>query len=140
MLNYLNATLLGLNLLGVVILVVRGTFERKNSFGQELQLKIIDDQKKLSREMTVLKRTIEDYQTIFLQESERQRAERQVFEASVQTVTNSKREQELFLNDRYKEIFDLQKKGLSAEQIAKKLEKGCGEISFILQLAAKARN
>lgn len=140
MLNYLNATLLGLNLLGVVILVVRGTFERKNSFGQELQLKIIDEQKKLSREMTVLKQTIEDYQTIFLQESERQRAERQVFEASVQTVTKSKREQELFLNDRYKDIFDLQKKGLSAEQIAKKLEKGCGEISFILQLAAKARN
>jgi len=43
----------------------------------------------------------------------------------------------LLLHDRYKEIFDLHNQGLSVDQIAMKLEKGSGEVAFILQLAVQ---
>jgi len=38
------------------------------------------------------------------------------------------------LKERYREIFQLEEQGLSAEQIAAKLNKGLGEVEFILRL------
>lgn len=107
--------------------------------------KIVENQMALYREMVEVKAKLENYYGAIQQESEKLRADRQVFETALQGLAKPKpksraksklkEEQNLLLNDRYKEIFELQKQGLNAEEIAKKLDKGCGEVSFILELA-----
>jgi DNA-binding NarL/FixJ family response regulator len=135
--NYLTEILLGLNLIGLLYLVVIGSFRREVVPQQELHQKIVENQNKVIREIAELKGTMKYNHTSLQQEIEQWRVERQAFEASVKATTKLKNEQNLFLNDRYKEVFDLQKQGLTVEQIAKKLDKGNGEVSFILQLATQ---
>lgn len=137
--NSLIITLLVLNLIVVVYLVVRSFFQQNFTSEQNLNQKIIENNEKITCEINELKMTIEHFQKTVKQGIEQWRAERQAFEASVQAKTKSKAGQALLLNDRYKEVFDLQKQGLSVDQIAKQLEKGSGEISFIIQLSAQER-
>jgi DNA-binding NarL/FixJ family response regulator len=139
-LTILNITLLVLNLLGVVFLIVKSSSQKKSPSQQGYYQKILENQKILSREMTELKMAMEHHHTLIKQEYEQLQAERQAFTASVQTKAQSNNGQNLLLNDRYKEIFELQEQGLSAEQIAAKLEKGFGEVDFILQLAAQGQH
>lgn len=133
--NYLIEMLLGLNLVAVVYLIVIGSFGRENASQQDMQQIILGKQKNLVREINELKGTMEHYQLLVHKESEKWTAERQAMESPVQATTKSKNQQNLLLNDRYKEIFDLHARGLSVDEIAKKLEKGCGEVTFILELA-----
>lgn len=91
------------------------------------------------REMSQLKTTMEQQHKLIAHEFEQWKAERQALEVSIQNAPTSNHKENLFLYERYKEIFDLQKQGLTAEQIAKKLEKGSGEVALILQLAVQER-
>ncbi|CAH2712914.1 hypothetical protein BACCIP111895_00047 [Neobacillus rhizosphaerae] len=138
--TYVNEILLGLNLIGVIYLIVQGSLRRKIAPKEELYQKMNDNQKQLTREISELKMTLKHYQQTLKQESEQWRIERQTLEASIKATRKTMSGQDLLLNDRYKEIFDLQDQGLSVDQIAKKLEKGSGEVAFILQLAAQQRS
>lgn len=138
--NYLNLILLCLNLIGVIYLVVRGSIQREVDPQQEWHLKIHENLNKMKREISEQKITLDHYQRSLQQESEQWKEARKAFEKSVLATKESTIEQNLLLNDRYKEIFDLHKQGLSIGEIAQKLEKGTGEVSFILQLDAQARS
>ncbi|MEH7251007.1 hypothetical protein V7111_02645 [Neobacillus niacini] len=133
-LNYLTEILLVLNLLGVLYLALR-IAAREVPDNRELNLEIFEKQKKLSREMVVLKENLEVYHTVIVKEMHQWKEERQKLEKLVERSAKSQNVHHLFLNDRFEQIFDLQKQGLSVEQIAKKLDKGTGEVSFILELA-----
>lgn len=98
-----------------------------------------ENNQKMILEITELKKDLEHSHTLLQQAFKQWRTERQAFETTNQSASKSSNEQNLFLNDRYSEIFELHKKGLTVEQIAKELGKGCGEISFILQLDAQKR-
>ncbi|ETI68107.1 DUF6115 domain-containing protein [Neobacillus vireti] len=137
--KYVIEILLGLNLIGVIYLAIRVSFNNKFDPQQKLHQKINDNQKQITREITELKIALNHLHKTFQQESEQWRSERQALEASIKAARKSNIGQNLLLNDRYKEIFDLQAQGFSVDQIAKKLEKGSGEVAFILQLAAQAR-
>jgi DNA-binding NarL/FixJ family response regulator len=138
--NYLTITLLVLNLIGVIYLVVRGSLRREVDPQQEWHLKIHENLKKMKREISEQKINLDHYQRSLKQESEQWKEARKAFESSLLAKKESNIGQNLFLNDRYKEIFDLHKHGLSVEEIAQRLEKGNGEVSFILQLDAQARD
>lgn len=136
--NYIIEILLGFNLIAAIFLLVRSAVQKRESNPQQgLDPVIIENQKKMSREINELKLILEQYHRSVQGEFEQLRAERKAFEKSVITTTKVNNGQDLLLNNRYKEIFDLQKQGLSVEEIAKQLEKGTGEVSFILQLGAK---
>lgn len=75
----------------------------------------------------------------FEKETEQWRTVNQHMEAAVDQTTKSLNKQHLLLQDRYREIFELYGQGLTAEEIAKKLNKGYGEVAFILELAAQDR-
>ena len=134
--------LLALNLIGVLFLTIRSFIQPKNGSGMEQVQQILASQMGLSREIIEVKAKLDYYYAALKQESEQWQADRQAFEASIQAKpkrkqkSKSKQEENLLLNDRYKEIFELQKQGLNAEEIAKKLDKGCGEVTLILGLAA----
>jgi hypothetical protein len=138
--NALIITLLVFILIGVLYIVVRGSTQHNFTSEQDLNHKIIVNNEKVFREINDLKMTLEHFHKTLKQGIEQLRAERQSFEGSVQAATKSKNGQNLLLNDRYKEVFDLQKQGLTVDQIAKQLEKGTGEVSFILQLATQERD
>ncbi|PFP30799.1 hypothetical protein COJ96_02215 [Bacillus sp. AFS073361] len=145
--NYLNEILLGLNLIGVLYLVARGSSRRDIVSQREFYRSIVENNKKISPEIAELKRTIDEfkgtvqeYHTFFQQVREQQWGmEKPVDERSVQSRTISNNGQKLLVQDRYKEIFELREQGLSVEQIARKLEKEYDEVSFIIQFADKAR-
>jgi hypothetical protein len=135
--NLLYIVLLCLNLIGVLYLIVKDSVRQKFDYEKDIYQKIIENQKKVILEFNEIKGTMEYYHLLFQQEYEQWKSERQAMELSDNAETKSNISQSLFLNDRFKEIFDLQKQGLSVEQIATKLGKGTGEVSFILQLAAQ---
>jgi DNA-binding NarL/FixJ family response regulator len=137
--NHINITLLSLNLIGVIYLVVRGTLRREVDPQQEWQLKIHENLNKMKHGISEQKISLDHYQRLLQQESEQWKEARKAFQSTGLATKESTIEQTLLLNDRYKEIFDLHKQGLSVEEIAQKLEKGNGEVSFILQLDAQAR-
>ncbi|MCL6574105.1 MAG: hypothetical protein K6T88_20915 [Bacillus sp. (in: Bacteria)] len=137
--NYINITLLVLNLIGVIYLVVRGSLRREVDSQQEWHLKIHENLNKMKREISEQKISLDHYQRSLQQESELWKEARKAFHSSRLATKESTIEQTLLLNDRYKEIFDLHKQGLSIGEIAQKLEKGNGEVSFILQLDVQAR-
>lgn len=138
--KYVIEILLGLNLIGVIYLAIRVSFNNKFDSHLKLNQRINDNQKQITREITELKIALTHFHKTFLQETEQWRSERQALEASIHATRKSNSGKNLLLNDRYKEIFDLQAQGLTVDQIAKKLEKGSGEVAFILQLASQARN
>ncbi len=116
-------------------LIVRKSASQEVPVKQDLNLEIFVKQKKLSREMVVLKDKLKQYHAIIQNEVHQLKEERRKLEKMVEGSVKTNTMHQLFLNDRFEQIFTLQKQGLSAEQIAKKLDKGTGEVSFILELA-----
>lgn len=129
--------LLVLNIVGVLFWVIHSFNQPIYDSRQNLSQKILENQNQLFRELMEVKAKANHYYQLIQQESERFGAEGKAFESEAQVQAEPKKVQNLFLNDRYQEIFDLQKQGLTVEEIAKKLEKGCGEVSLILELASQ---
>ncbi|WP_066366940.1 DUF6115 domain-containing protein [Neobacillus fumarioli] len=126
MLTILTISLLVLNFLGMIFLMVKN-FSSKTSPDHR---KILETQKLLTREMAELTMAIDHLHQSIQQEAEQLRTEVQ----SIQSSIKGNVQQELLLKERYREIFQLEEQGLSAEQIAAKLNKGLGEVEFILRL------
>ena len=139
---YLIEALLVVSIIVVLYLVVKVLSRQKSDDQQDLHKKIIENQAILSREIHELKVLLMHHQTLIQNEHEQWKAELKAYEASAKIESKTQTSdsgQNLFLNDRYKEIFELQEKGLTVDEIAKQLGKGSGEVSFILQLADQAR-
>jgi len=130
-------TLLALNLLGVLYISVKLSLRKKTDSQQEMNQKLIENMMIIKREMADLKSFVDQHTRLFQIEMARFRAEREqaVEEPKIQEV--ERENEHLFLTDRYKDVFELQKQGLSIGEIAKKLDKGYTEIEMILQLAGK---
>lgn len=126
MLTILTISILVLNFLGMIFLMVKN-FSSKTSPDNR---KILETQKLLTREMAELTMAIDHLHQSIQQEAEQLRTEVQ----SIQSSIKGNVQQELLLKERYREIFQLEEQGLSAEQIAAKLNKGLGEVEFILRL------
>jgi ATP/maltotriose-dependent transcriptional regulator MalT len=139
LLDYLIVVLLVLVFIGVLFLIRKSSFRNALDDQQVFYQKMSENNRKLILEITELKKNLEHSHTLLQHAFEQWRTERQEFETAKQSPAKSNKRQNLFLNDRYSEIFELQEQGLSVEQIAKELGKGCGEVSFILQLAVKER-
>jgi ABC-type multidrug transport system fused ATPase/permease subunit len=139
LLDYLIVVLLVLIFIGVLFLIRNSSFRNAFDDQQVFYQKMSENNRKLILEITELKKNLEHSHTLLQHAFEQWRTERQEFETAKQSAVKSSKRQNLFLNDRYSEIFELQEQGLSVEQIAKELGKGCGEVSFILQLAVKER-
>jgi IS30 family transposase len=135
--NYITEILLGLNFIGVLFLIFRSSSRQEATNEQENHQAFLVKQHQVLRELRV---NVEDSHQTLKREIQQLRAERKAYEASLQVEKKPKQVENLFLNDRYKEIFDLQQQGFSVEEIANKLEKGHGEVAFILQLAVQERN
>ncbi len=131
--------LLALNFIGVLFLTIRSIKQPKNDSQTVLGQKILENQGQLHRQLMEVKAKQEHYYKSIKQESKQWRAEKPTFEPPLLAETKPKKEQNLFLNDRYKEIFELKEQGLTADEIAKKLDKGFGEVSLILELAAQEK-
>jgi hypothetical protein len=135
-LNLNTDLLLGLNFLVVLYLVFRHTnIQRRISNQQDLGNKWLEKNKKLIKEVTELKKAVEKSHQTLLDQLKLLQQERVIEPPQSRELPSSPRAQHLLLNDRYKEIFELKEKGLTTEQIAKELDKGYGEVAFILDLA-----
>lgn len=114
-------------------------FDPKQIYFQNQNL--LEKQQKIMQEIAELKGQTEHYQGLILEEFANWKVERKALESSLQAslkeATKTEKQPNLQLNDRYREIFDLHEQGLTVDEIARKLEKGVGEVSFILQLASK---
>lgn len=147
--NYIFITLLSLNLIGVLYLIIRSSIRPKVDIQKEftlmrdLYLKLNENNSKLRMEISKLSKIV-DANQIKIQEIKVQaEVEGQPISSNFKTTNlfiNDNNEKKLLLNDRFKEIFELHEKGLSVEQIARKMEKGNDEVSFILQLANQAQS
>ncbi|MCD4839178.1 hypothetical protein LRS37_09875 [Neobacillus sedimentimangrovi] len=135
MLDYIIIALLLLNGIGVFLLLLKGTNIQKGNVQIDFQKKFAEQQMIWNCEWNELKTMMEKHHAEVLKELGKWDATRQSLELSMQQTSHSNHNQHLFLQDRYKEIFDLHQQGFSVEQISKKLDKGVGEVSFILQLA-----
>jgi len=87
--------------------------------------------------MSDLKTFVDQHTRLVQVEMARFRAEQERPSVVAPTTEQKVERETLFLNERYKEVFELQDQGLSVSEIAKKLEKGDTEIQLILQLAGK---
>jgi DNA-binding NarL/FixJ family response regulator len=132
-LTYLNEILLSLIAIAVFYLVIKVTIRKDVKAEQSLQVKMLETNQQIKHEIFELKLAMEHLSGLYQQLNEKRYQERNTVETN--NSINTSNEQILQLNDRYKEIFSLQKQGLTVEQIAKKLDKGNGEVSMILQLA-----
>jgi len=140
--DYLIIALLTVNLFCVLLLAAKVSSRQKSANQQDLHQKIIENQAKMMREIHEIKGNIRHNQLLIQREFEKWKAELKALEASVQPTSHSRSNdngQNLYLNDRYQEIFELLDQGLSVDEIAKRLGKGSGEVSFILQLADQTR-
>lgn len=135
--------MLGLNLLGVFYVMVKVTFRQKANSNQDVNQTLIENMIKMKGELGELKASIDQQNRMLQMELSRIKPERSPVvekqKPSIKVKVQEERPETLFLNDRYKEIFDLQQQGLSTEEIAKKLKKGYSEVELILQLAGKRR-
>lgn len=128
--------LLGLNLIGVLILIKQGSFKQENSSQQDVYQNMFQNNVKLKHELSELKRTVDLYAMSIQQKNVQKIQDKKAILSPVTTKQNNVKNLSLYV--RYKEIFDLHNQGLTAEQIARKLEKGYDEVSFILELASQA--
>lgn len=136
MYNLITNLLLGLNLLAVLYLIIRNTSIRGVINNQQnFEKECFEKNNKLIREVVELGRVVERSHRNIQNQIQQLRQERIVENLSTGDLDLSASAQHLLLNDRYKEIFDLKKNGLTVEQIAKELGKGYGEVAFILDLA-----
>lgn len=138
--TYLIEILLGLNLICVIFLITLGSLRQRSDSKEDMYQKINGYQKQMVQEMTELKMAVNHYQQLLNQLSDQLRNERETLEASIKATRKTMSGENLFLQHRYQEIFDLHVQGFSADQIAMKLNKGSGEVAFILQLAAQERS
>lgn len=122
----------------ILFLILKSFREWKASLEQGTYQRLMENQNILSRELTELKRTVDRQKTLAQQEFNQLREEIKSLSVNIQAPPDLNNEQNSFLNNRHIEIFELQNKGLSAEQIAAKLDRGLGEVEFILQLASKS--
>ncbi len=136
-LDKLIILLLALNLLGVLFISVKVSLQKKTDSQQEVNQKLIENMIIIKREMADLKSFIDQHTRLFQIEMARFRAEREEAVAAPKIQEVDRQNEHLLLNDRYKDVFDLQQQGLSISDIAKKLDKGYTEIEMILQLAGK---
>ncbi|MFK9090557.1 DUF6115 domain-containing protein [Bacillus salipaludis] len=138
--TYLIEILLGLNLICVIFLITLGSLRQRSDSKEDMYQKINGYQKQMVQEMTELKMAVNHYQQLLKQQCEQWQTEKQILEASIKENRKPMTGQNLLLHHRYQEIFDLQAQGLTVDQIAMKLNKGSGEVAFILQLAAQERS
>jgi hypothetical protein len=133
--NLLSYLLLSLCLIGILYLIARDVTSRRVVHEvKETANRLQEQNQKLFKEITNLKKQVE-------QSGKRVEETLKVIQTTpiphaVQKDRTNPSEH-LLLNDRFKEIFDLKERGLSTEQIAKELQKGFGEVAFILDLAGK---
>ncbi len=113
------------------------------AFQKQVYQKFIENNKHVNLEITELRRMVENYHSALKQVKEQLSTRNQIPDSTFQMETklNSEiQEKKLFLNDRFRDVFDLHKQGLSVEQIARELEKEYDEVSFILQLANRTNS
>ncbi|MGG1401144.1 hypothetical protein ABE288_25465 [Bacillus salipaludis] len=120
-------------------MIARNFFSQETASNMDYHQEILEKLEKLKRETTELELMMECYSLVFKREFNKWKAEKEALPESDLPSQKPTNEQILFLNERYKEIFDLHEQGLSAEQIAKQLDKGYGEVTFILQLASQEK-
>jgi DNA-binding NarL/FixJ family response regulator len=128
--------LLCLNFIGILYLIFKNSNTDNHKTNDQNLLK---KQDQLNREINELKGTLNFLRSWLEKDYQKIKTELQALGSINHERNTSKYKPNLFLNDRYKEVFDLYEKGLSADEIAKKLGKGSGEIEFILQLASQDR-
>ncbi|CRK80931.1 DUF6115 domain-containing protein [Neobacillus massiliamazoniensis] len=129
--------LLGLNLIGVLILIKQGSSKQVNSSQQDVYQNMIQNHVKMKQELSELRGTVELCAISIQQKNARKKLNKNTSLSVVPSTNKANHVKKLSLNVRYKEIFDLHQQGLTAEQIARKLEKGYDEVSFILELASQ---
>jgi DNA-binding NarL/FixJ family response regulator len=122
----------------ILILILKSFTQWKASLEKDTYQRLLENQNILSRELTELKRTVDHQKTLAQQEFNQLREEVKSFTVNIHAPRDSKSEQSSLLTIRHMEIFELQNKGLSTEQIAAKLDRGLGEVEFILQLAGQS--
>lgn len=122
----------------ILFLILKSFTQWKTTQDREIYHKLLENQNILSREIAELKIAMEEQKKQLQQDFDRFREEVKFQSVEIQAPIAPKNEQNMLLNNRYIEIFELQKQGLSAEQIATKLDRGLGEVEFILQLAAQS--
>jgi DNA-binding NarL/FixJ family response regulator len=133
--NLLSYSLLSLCLIGILVLIAHDVSSRRVVREvKETMNRLQEQNQKLFKEITGLKKQVE-------QSGKRIEETLKVIQTTPVPHTAQRERhnpsEHLLLNDRYKEIFDLKERGLSTEQIAKELQKGFGEVAFILDLAGK---
>lgn len=132
--DYVLIALLGLNFLGVLYIIKKISARPQSDGAQQQTEQILLQQTiKNKQEITGLKQLLLQQHQQLMEEWKQVKEAPQVQEEKPPQVV----EEPLFLNDRYEEVFALKRKGLTTAEIAKKLEKGYGEIDLILQLARK---
>ncbi|HJV45605.1 MAG TPA: hypothetical protein VJ824_07745 [Bacillota bacterium] len=134
----LSYSLIILSLIGIVYLMNRDRSTRQVIHQlKEIENRLHEQNKRLMMEMVSLKKQVGEM------DEKLARVIQQMQSIPVEPTVppkesiESETSEHLFLNDRYKEIFELKEQGLSTEQIAKQLGRGYGEIAFILELANK---
>lgn len=134
-------TLLALNLIGILILIAKKSGKKDIDPQKRYYQNLLENQQKIAREIVELKGQTENYHEQIKAEFANWKVERKALEESLQAslkqAVKTEKQPDLHLTDRYKDIFDLHEQGLTVDEIARKLEKGVGEVSFILQLASK---
>ena len=136
MFPYVFIALLVINIILLSLVLVKGSKEQDRSAFVPSIEKTMDYEKLILLELNEVKKSVETHTAENRSELLLLREEFQsLVEKAKSDLHEEKLENNLFITERYKEIFDLQDKGMSDEQIAKELEKGLGEVSFILQLA-----
>ena len=134
--TYLIITLLVLNLLGVLYVLSKVSSLKKEAPDQELNQKLIENMIKVKREVMDVKTSLEQHHRLVLEEISHLKEDIRSIEVELPAQAEEEQEQ-LFLHERYQDVFALYKQGLTTAEIAKKLEKGNGEVELILQLAGK---
>lgn len=139
MLSYIIIILL-LLILAMLFYSIFGSSKKQETVPPQIpDRRLLENQLRIFQEISELKKSLEQFQMAFEKESEQWRTVNQHMEAAVDQTPKSLNKQHLLLQDRYREIFELYGQGLTAEEIAKKLNKGYGEVAFILELAAQDR-
>jgi DNA-binding NarL/FixJ family response regulator len=130
--------LLGLNLISVLILIKQSSSKQAISSQQDVYQDMLQHHLKMKQELSELRGTVELCAISIQQKNEQNKLDKNAAISPVSSTNKANQVKKLSLNVRYKEIFDLHQQGLTAEQIARKLEKGYDEVSFILELASQS--
>ncbi|MCH6263917.1 hypothetical protein [Neobacillus citreus] len=135
MLSYITLALLIVNFIVLVTVYTKGKSRGEEGANQQLEQKILDIERRITHELSELKMTIGQVQLkLKLKEkglTTNKRAENPP-EPSHKTV-----ELQVSKDNYTKEILKLKERGLTGEQIARKLKMEYEEVSYILEFAAR---